>query len=313
MMRGMAAPGVLARSSNRSLGLVAVSVATCVWATGSVIVKWSSLSGITFAMWRLWAGAAISGLALLATRRRVPWATFRACALGGVLFATDISLHFSAVKRTSVANVAVIGALAPVVIAIVSARLLHERVARRDAILAGVAFAGVLVVAIGSSDAEGASLAGDLIAVVNIGSWTAYWFFSRRARARTGPIEYFACVMIAGAIAITPVAVLTAGGFPAIPATSDLLAVVAVAAFPGFIGHSLVIWSHAHVESWRAALITQATPVIATLLAFAFLDEPITPIVAAGGVVVVSCTAAVIVHAARREAAVADVAVETPG
>jgi drug/metabolite transporter (DMT)-like permease len=79
------------------------------------------------------------------------------------------------------------------------------------------------------------------------------------------------------------------------------------------VGHSLVIWSHAHVESWRAALITQATPVIATLLAYAFLDEPIEPIVAVGGAVVVSCTAAVIVHAARREATIADAAVESPG
>ena len=309
----MASTGVRAPSPHRTLGIVAVTVATCVWATGSVIVKWSSLSGIGFAMFRLWAGAAISCLALLVARRRLPWVTFRACAFGGVLFATDIALHFSALKRTSVANVAVIGALAPVVIAIVSARLLHERVARRDALLAGVAFAGVVVVANRSSDAEGASLLGDLLAVLNIASWTAYWFFSRRARERTGPLEYFASVMIAGAVFMTPIAFVAGGGFPAWPGPSDLLAVITVAALPGFVGHSLVIWSHAHVESWRAALITQATPVISTILAAVFLGEPITAIVAAGGAVVIACTGAVIVHASRREAAIVDAAVETPG
>jgi len=312
----MPAPGVLGRSSNRTLGLVAVAIPTCVWATGSVIVKWSTLSGLHFAMFRLWAGAVISCAALLVTRRRLSWSTIRTCAFGGVLFATDIALHFSAVKRTSVANVAVIGSLAPVVIAIVSTRLLHEKVARRDAVLAAIAFAGVLVVAIGTSDDAGASLAGDVLAVLNIGTWTSYWFFSRHARATTGPIEYFACVMLAGALFMTPVAIWI-DGVPTMPAAGDLVAVIAVAAFPGFIGHSLVIWSHAHVESWRAALITQATPVIATLLAFVFLGEPIAPIVIVGGAVVLSCTGAVIVHAARREAsvadAVADAAVESPG
>jgi len=303
---------MLARASDRTLGVVAVAIATCIWATGTVIVKWSSLPGVQFAMFRLWAGAVISAAALLLTRRRLPLATFKACALGGVLFSLDIALHFSAVKRTSVANVAVIGSLAPVVIAIISVKMLHERVARRDAILAAVAFAGVLVVAIGTSDSAGASLGGDLLAACNIVSWSAYWFFSRRARARTGPIEYLACVMIAGALFLTPVAIALEG-MPSMPSGADLAAVWAVALFPGFIGHSLVIWSHAHVESWRSALITQATPVIATILAFVFLDEPIPAVVAIGGALVVSCTAAVIVHAARREPEVVEASVESPG
>jgi len=56
--------------------------------------------------------------------------------------------------------------------------------------------------------------------------------------------------------------------------------------------------------------------VISTLLAWAFLDEAVTPIVALGGALVVGCTAAVIVHAARRDVTVApplDETVETPG
>ncbi len=293
------------------LGVLAVAVATCVWATGTVIVKGSTLDGLDFAMFRLWAGAAISCVALLVARRRLTWATFKACAPGGALFALDIALHFSAVKRTSVANVAVIGALAPVAIVLLSAKTLHERVARRDAVLASIAFAGVIAVAVGSYGGPTWSGIGDLLAFLNIASWTAYWFFSRRARQRTGPIEYFACVMIAGALVMTPTAIAI-GGVPAWPTSSEWLGVWAVALLPGFVGHTLVIWSHNHVESWRSALITQATPVISTLLAWAFLGEAITPIVAAGGAVVVTCTGAVIVHAARREREL-DEAIETPG
>lgn len=293
------------------LGVAAVVVATCIWATGTVIVKGSSLGGLQFAMYRLWAGLAISCLALLVARRRLTWATFRRCWPGGAIFALDISLHFSSVKLTNVANVAVIGALAPVVIALLSARLLHERIARRDAVLAGCAFVGVLTVAIGSYGEPSWSGVGDLLAFCNIFSWTAYWFFSRRARRDTGPVEYFACVMLAGALVMTPTTFVL-DGVPPWPTSTEWVSVWAVALFPGFIGHTLMIWSHNHVESWRSALITQATPVISTLLAWWFLDEAVTPVVALGGAVVVGCTAAVIAHAARRERDL-DEAVESPG
>lgn len=294
-------------AASRRLGLLAVSVATMVWATGIVIVKWSSLPGLTFAMCRLWAGSLISIVALLVTRRRVSWATFKACGLGGVFFAADIGLGFSAVKLTSIANVAVIGTLSPVVIAVVSALRLKERISRRDAMLVGVSFLGVLVVAVGSSGTPSWSGVGDLLAVLGIGSWTAYWFFSRHARRSAGPIEYFACVMFAAAAVMTPVALLVQG-VPHTLAVRDLAAVGAVALFPGFVGHSLVIWSHAHVESWRSSLITQCNPVLTSILAWIALGEPITPIVALGGAVVIGATASVIVRAARRDALPADVA-----
>ena len=71
----------------RRRGIAAVWLATFVWAWGPVIVKWSDLPGPTFAMLRLWTGVLISFTAIAVTRRRFSWAAFRACAVGGVLFA----------------------------------------------------------------------------------------------------------------------------------------------------------------------------------------------------------------------------------
>jgi len=295
-------PGKTLEATRRRLGIVAVSVATAVWATGTVIAKWSSLSGLSFAMFRLWAGVAVSLVVLLVMRRRLSWKVFRATGLGGVFFAADLALHFSAVKLTSVADVALIGALAPVVIAVVSAKMLHEQVARRDAALVATSFLGVAIVAVGSSGSPSFSLAGDLLALAGVVTWSSYWFFSRRARQDVPAIEYFANVMIAGAIVITPLTLLVEG-LPSMPVAGDWAAVWAVALFPGFMGHTLVIWSHRHVESWRSALITQCTPVIAALLAWVVLDEAVPWLAAAGGAVVIVSTGAVIVAAARRGSA----------
>jgi drug/metabolite transporter (DMT)-like permease len=290
---------IAATTSVHRRGIVAVCLATCVWATGTVIVKGSGIGGLEFAMFRLWAGVLVSATALLVTRRRVSWATFLACAPGGLLFATDIGLGFTAVNLTSIADVALIGALAPVVIVIVSAVRLGERLSRRDAALTAASFVGVVVVAVGSSGRPTWSLAGDLFALIGVGVWTTYWFFTRRARESTGPIEYFGCVMLAGAVAITPVVMAVEGGIT-IPAARDLVSVAAVALFPGFVGHTLMIWAHKHVESWLAALITQCTSVLSVLLAWLILDEAVPALVAVGGALVLTCTGVVIAGAARR-------------
>ena len=209
------------------------------------------------------------------TRRRLTWHAFRACALGGVLFAADIGLGFTAIKATTVADVAIIGALAPVVIVVVSAYRLGERVTLRAWLLTGASFTGVVIVALASAGSPSWSLTGDVLAFLSIGTWSLYWFFSRHVRDRFDPIVYFACVMLAGAIAMTPVALVTEG-LPTGVSRGDLFAVVAVALLPGFVGHTLVIWSHKHVASWLSALITQVSPVITAVLAWVVLGEALT-------------------------------------
>jgi len=294
------------RSPQRNLAIVAVAIATVIWGSVGVLVKTTVITGITFAMYRLWLGVVIHLTALAVTRRRLSWATFRACALGGVLFATDIAVGFTAVKLTTVANAALIGALAPVLIVLASARWLGERVGRREAILTGVSFAGVLVVAVGSAGSPAWSPVGDLLALASTFVWTAYWFFSRRARLQASALEYMTSVMLAGAIWITPIALLRDGVPPAWPDPHDWAVLVLVALLPGAVGHMLVAWSHRHVESWLSALITQCVPVVAALTAWVVVDEALTPVVAVGGAVVLCATGLIVAGsraAARRDEA----------
>jgi drug/metabolite transporter (DMT)-like permease len=286
--------------SSRRTGIVAVAVATLAWGSANVLVKWSSLPALQFAMIRLWAGVVISAIALVVTRRRLRWETMRACALGGVVFAADISLGFTAVKHTSVANASLIGSLSTLVIVVVSARMLHERVRPSDWVLVCASLAGVAVVALGASGSPVWSPFGDLLAFISVGTWSVYWFFSRRARRRTNAIEYMACVMLAAAISITPLALLV-DGVPSVSHGRDWVAVLSVALVPGFVGHTLVAWSHRHVESWRSALIIQCSPVISALGAWIVVGESIPPLVVLGGMVVLAATGAVVVRASRRQ------------
>jgi drug/metabolite transporter (DMT)-like permease len=297
---GSPAIAAATQRASRRAGIVAVCVGTVAWGSANVLVKWSSLPALRFAMVRLWAGVAISAIALLATRRRLRWATFRACALGGVIFAADISLGFTAVKHTSVANASLIGSLSTLVIAVVSARMLRERVHPSDWALIGASLAGVAIVALGASGSPVWSPFGDLLAFISVGTWSVYWFFSRRARRDTNAIEYMACVMLAAAIVITPLALLVDGA-PSIPHGRDWVALLTVALVPGFVGHTLVAWSHRHVESWLSALITQCSPVISAVGAWVVVGESIPPLVVVGGMLVLAATGVVVVRATKRQ------------
>jgi drug/metabolite transporter (DMT)-like permease len=280
----------------RSAGILAISVATVVWGMAGLFVKSASISAVWFATYRLWTGVAIYAVILTIRRGRLRLATVRACAIGGVLFAADQAFAFSAFKLTTVANANIIIALAPIFIALVASRLFGERFGRREALLAGVSFAGVGLVAVGASGTPAWSPTGDLLALCSMVCWATYWLYSKRARLQVTTIEYMSSVMLVGAIVMTPVPFLAERSF-VFPSARDWIWIAVAALFTGALAHTLVAWAHRHVEAWLGSLITQCMPVVAAIAAWIALDEPLTPLVALGGVVVVAATATLAVGA----------------
>jgi drug/metabolite transporter (DMT)-like permease len=294
--------GVFARSkrdpagrTSRSLGILGVSAATFAWGLVPLVIKEVRIPTLAFASYRLWLGVLIYGVVLLATGRRLTWRTIRSCALGGVFFAIDISLSFGAFRLTTVANATIIGALAPVFIALGAARWFGERFGPRDLAFMAASLLGVVLVALGSSGSSEWSLAGDLMAAAGTLSWTSYWLFSKRARRSVSTLEYLATVMLVAAILVTS-ATAVAGISLAPPRGMDWLWVVLLAAIPGAVGHVMVAWSHRHVEAWLASLITQGQPVVGSAAAWLLLGESLTLLTIVGGVIVLTSTAVIAVR-----------------
>jgi drug/metabolite transporter (DMT)-like permease len=255
----------------RTLGILAVSYTTFVWGLVPLVLKEVDMPTLAFTSWRLWCGVVLNVGALYATGRRLRWETIRLCALGGVLFAADISITFGAFRLTSVASASIIGAVAPIFIAIGAARWFGERMERSDLWFGLACFGGVALVAAGSHDSSSWSLAGDLLAALGT----------------------LSCVTVVTALSGTSLAP---------PSGLDWLWVVSIAIFPGAIGHVLVAWSHRHVEAWLASLITQCVPVVASVSAWIVLGEPLTVPIVVGGLIVLAATAVIVVRVARREA-----------
>src|SRR4051812_5636316 len=281
--------------AQRSLGILGVTFATVAWGLVPLVLKEVEMPTMAFASYRLWLGVLIYGVALLVTRRRLSWRTIRVCALGGVFFAADVSLSFNAFRLTTVANATIIGALAPVFIAVGASRWFGERFSTRDVVFMFASLVGVVLVALGSAGSPERSLAGDLCAAAGTVSWTSYWLYSKRVRKSVATLDYLATVMLVAAICVTAVTAVS-GISLAPPQGMDWLWVVLLAAIPGAIGHVMVAWSHGNVEAWLGSLITQGQPVVGSAAAWLLLGESLTLLTIVGGVIVLASTAVIAVR-----------------
>jgi drug/metabolite transporter (DMT)-like permease len=112
-------------------------------------------------------------------------------------------------------------------------------------------------------------------------------------------LEYMACVMLVAAIELTVVGFAT-GTSMTPPRGTDWAWIWVITIFPGTLGHLMLAWSHRHVEAWLGALITQCQPVVGSVAAWALLGESLTALTIAGGLIVLTATATIVIRGARR-------------
>ena len=288
-----------ATPQRRGAGMAAVMVTAFAWACPPLIISETSMAPLSFAAYRLWTGVAIYAVMFAVTGRRLRWSTIKACAPGGLIFAADVGLAFTAFHYTSIVDATIIGTLSTVTIVIGAAIWFGESLRRSGMVLIAVSMVGVVLVAVGSSGTPSFSVRGDVAALFSVFTWTAYWLFSKRARATVGALEYMATVMLVAAIVMTVVAPAS-GASLAWPDMSEWLALFTVALVAGAIGHSLLAWSHQHLQAWLASLILNCQPIVSVTLAWVLLGQEVTRLTAAGSVLVLAATATLVVSEGRR-------------
>lgn len=293
--------GCVARAHSRSrharLGASAVLSAVLVWGFTNTLIKLSPLPPLTFAVHRLWLGSVLLLAGLYAIGKRLTWPMVRASAPGGALLGIEISFFFSAIKHTSIADVAVISALQPALVLLVAGRLFGERIGPREVAWTLVSLGGVVLVTLGSAGTPAWSLVGDLFAAASLLAWTSYFLVSKRARATVPTLEYTAVVFVVATLVVTPVAVASRqplGGLHPHDLSQLLLFVVGASA-----GHLLLSWAHSSVDVSVSSLMMLAQPVVSSVAALMILGEPLTPLTIAGGAVVLASLAPIAGRASK--------------
>jgi drug/metabolite transporter (DMT)-like permease len=269
-----------------------------------VFVQAADVPGAVFSFWRLWLGVPILGLATLLHRRaggRLPdrravrWALW-----AGVAFGAHQVLFMSAVKATSVVDVALMTTLSPILVAVAAVPLFGERPGSAFRLWTVVAMAGAaLVILAGSTGPEGRP-AGMAMAVANVVLFAVFFLLSKLGREDIAVVPFLFGVMVVAALFVT--AFVAAVGMPVgALGRSDLLYAFIVAAGPGAVGHFVMTWPLRWVPANVPPVMRLAQPVIAGFLAWVFLAEGVTMWHVAGGALTLAGVAgAVLTPAGRR-------------
>lgn len=272
------------------------------WAAGNVIVRAIPLGGIQVAFWRILLGAVIYTGLFLAMGGKISMRSLRLSAPAGAVIALEIAIFFVAIKATTVANAVVIGNLQPLILFYVAARRFGEVITRWLIGVALVAFAGVGIVVLGSSGTATWSPAGDLLALIAMFFFAAYFVLAKSARQHLDTFEFQTLQLIVGALTLAPIAFIDAGGTFEMSSLRNWAWLALLLAIPG-TGHLLMNFSHLKVKLSVTSLLTLGIPAVSTLAAAIFLDEPASLVQYGGMAIVVVALAAVITREARLRAA----------
>lgn len=133
----------------RRLGLLYVGCSAAAWSFGGLLTRLIHTDGWTMVAWRGLFGAAGLAAAIFVQRQRDSLAALRAMGWSGWLFvaqsAAGMVFYLTALRNTSVANVAVIYATSPLLAGALSWVVMRERPARRALVASCAALLGVAV------------------------------------------------------------------------------------------------------------------------------------------------------------------------
>ena len=166
-----------------NLGRVSATLAVVCWSAGNIMVARLDMPGIQIAFWRQLVGFGTYGLIFLLIGRRVTWPMVRRVIPAGVLLGLEIGVFFTALRSTTVANATIIGALQPIVLLAVASRRYREAVTGWLFGASAVAVVGVVLVMWGASSEAVWSPRGDLLALLGMILFSAYFVVVKDARA----------------------------------------------------------------------------------------------------------------------------------
>lgn len=230
----------------------------------------------------------------------LPFAPARRAVLGGLsrrdyallgVAGMLLALHFAtwtvSLFYTSVASSVLFVSVHPVLVAALAWLVLGER--PRPIVLLGIGLTmlGSVVIAGGDLRLGGRALAGDGLALAGAIVFAFYLLIGRRVRQRLDPVAYSAPVYLVCALTLCAIALV--GRQPFGPLTWHNLALfLALALVCTLGGHFVYNWTLRYLATAVVSVSFLGEPIISALLAWPLLGQPIRPLTALGGAVILA-------------------------
>ena len=265
----------------KSIGFLAVGLAVVSFSISSAAIKWSESIGSVVAFWRMIGAVVGWWVIVLIARKRTgrplpSRETWKLVLPPGLFFGLNIAIFFTAITRTSIAHAEFITTLTPLVLLPAGAAFFGERPnwgALKFGLISVVGIA--LVLAFGPTGGE-ATLGGDLLMVLVIGTWTGYMLTSKRARSRgVDVLDFMACMMPLGLITAGPIAASIAGAGLFTLSARGWFVVALLTLVTGMLAHGCIIYAQRHLPVATISIIQTGQPALSVFWGFVVLGESV--------------------------------------
>jgi len=256
-----------------------------------IFVRLSEVGPMATAFWRV----ALALIPLLAwswfrgesanDRRPQKLSEYALLILPGVFLAIDLAAWHYALTKTSVANATLLANLAPVFVTLASWRLFRARISTVFVIGLVTAVAGVVTLKGGPMALGEGNLVGDGVAVVAAMFYAGYILAIGRLRSLFGTVRIMIWSTASAAICMLPMAVVFEQSL--FPVTAFGWAMLFGLAFVSHAGGQVAItYALAYLPPAFSSLTLLLQPVVAAILAWILLAEPVGLMQAIGGAIV---------------------------
>jgi len=201
---------------------------------------------------------------------------------GGPIYVAGIS--------TTAIHIALIMALSPIVVLLISAALGMEHIGPLQWLGTGLALAGALLIVTGGHPealVKSKAAWGDLLVVFAMLGWSGYTLLQSRVAPQASLLARISLFSAAGALCSLPLAIYEMWAAP-----QEVFSMKAAEAYlfaglvPGLIAYAGFAWLADRFGSVRTSLVLYVGPVASALLSFVILGEPPTLIHFFGGLLI---------------------------
>ncbi len=207
--------------------------------------------------------------------------------LPGVILAMDLAAWHLSITMTSVANATLLANLAPVFVTIIGLLFFHASVSRVFVFGLALALAGVVILKGGPSALGNGDLRGDGVAIIAAVFYAGYILAIGRLRSRFDTIRIMLWSTASAAVCVFPLGFFFEDHM--LPPTAYGWAMVFGLAFISHAsGQVAITYALAYLPAAFSSLTLLLQPVVAAILAWILLSEPIGPMQAIGGLVVLA-------------------------
>jgi len=210
---------------------------------------------------------------------------FGMLAVAGLFFTADLSIWHWSLQFTSVANSTLLPNFAPIFVTLGARVLLGEKISALFVAGLVLAIGGAIMLVWESFSLSSRNLFGDVLALLGAVFYGGYLLSVKFLRRSFSTVTIMAWSGLVSCPALFMVAILSDEKLMALDAHGwEVL--LALALLSHFGGQTLIAYALGHLPASFSALSLLWQPVMAALLAWPVLKEPISPLQAIGGVVV---------------------------